>query len=81
MTSNNSHKDEASSYRRLRQKIRVGQVAMVLGALVAASHWLAHLLIVEGPPGIQDVLVGYPTAAVLILVGAFMAGQSQETKH
>ncbi|MGP5726043.1 hypothetical protein ACTXOR_09675 [Arthrobacter rhombi] len=50
MTSNNSHKDEASSYRRLRQKVRVGQVAMVLGALVAASHWLAHLLIVEGPP-------------------------------
>lgn len=80
MRSSPSNDDAANRYRRTRRLVRSGQAMMALGALVALSHWMAHIAMKGGPPGIQDLLVGYPTAGILIVVGAIMAGQTQAGK-
>jgi len=62
-------------YRRHRRFVRIGQVLMLIGLLVAVQHWLAHLGIYGAqPPGWIDLVAGYPIAAVLILIGAMTAG-------
>lgn len=64
------------AYRIKRRRIRAGQVLMAVGVAVAIVHWLAHLgVFAEQPSSLADILAGYPTAAVFVLVGAIMAGQ------
>lgn len=81
MKKNLPNDDAAKSYRRNRRLIRIGQTIMAAGALVALSHWIAHITVNGGPPVIQDLLIGYPTGAGLILVGAIMAGQTATKKR
>lgn len=47
-----------------------------LAAAIAVQHWLAHLAWKPLPfsMGWQDLLVGYPTASLLALVGAILLG-------
>ncbi|GAA4659980.1 hypothetical protein [Arthrobacter cryoconiti] len=73
--------DAAKNYRHHRRLVRVGQGIMVLGALVGLSHWLAHVALPGGPPGIQDLLIGYPTAAAVLIVGAVLAGRTTPKKR
>lgn len=56
--------------------IRTGQVLMVVGAAVGLIHLFAHLGVFGGqPPGIVDLVAGYPVAGLLFLAGAIAAGQ------
>lgn len=47
---------------------------MLLGVLVAAQHLLAHggLRVIPLSMGWQDILIGYPTAGLVFLVGAML---------
>ncbi|MEO8222845.1 MAG: hypothetical protein ABI563_18925 [Specibacter sp.] len=72
-----AHKD----YRRHRRLVRIGQVIMAVGVLVGLSHWIAHLALTGGPPGMQDLLIGYPTAAALLIAGAILAGRATPKKR
>ena len=64
------------AYRRKRRKVRVGQVLMGIGLVIAVTHWLAHVGAFGGEPSsLLDLLAGYPTAAVVVLFGAILAGQ------
>lgn len=59
-----------------RRMVRLGQVMMAIGFLVAVQHWLAHLgAFGAQPPGWVDLAAGYPMAALILLVGAIVAGQ------
>ena len=64
-------------YRRRRRFLRTGQALMVVGALIAISHWLAHLEAFGPgqPPGWLDLVAGYPAGGLLIVVGAILAGK------
>ena len=64
-------------YRRRQKFLRTGQALMVIGALVAITHWLAHLEAFGPgqPPGWLDLVAGYPTGAVFIVVGAILASK------
>jgi len=69
-------RDKAAEYKRKRRTIRLGQVLMVLGVLVAGVHLLGHLgALGDQPSGWQDLAVGYPSAGFLFLGGAIAAGQ------
>ncbi|WP_026821264.1 hypothetical protein [Arthrobacter castelli] len=81
MNSSNQDNDAMKSYRRSRRLVRIGQALMAAGCLVILSHWIAHIVIEGGPPGIQDLLIGYPTGFAVIVIGAIMAGQSQTKKR
>lgn len=62
--------------RKRRRLIRIGQVLMLVGAAMGVIHLLTHLgAFGPQPAGIVDLLVGYPTAAVLFVFGAIAAGQ------
>lgn len=55
---------------------------MAAGALVAISHWIAHLApAAQGPSITQDILVGYPTGGLLIPIGAVIAGRTETKKR
>ncbi|MCQ9164164.1 hypothetical protein [Arthrobacter sp. STN4] len=73
--------DAAKNYRHHRRLVRIGQAIMVLGLLVGISHWIAHFAVPGGPPGIQDLLIGYPTAAAVLIVGAVLAGRTAPQKR
>ncbi|WP_346960490.1 hypothetical protein [uncultured Arthrobacter sp.] len=74
--------DAGSRYRRHRLFVRLGQVLMAAGALVAISHWIAHLAPTGQGPGItEDIFIGYPTGGVLILLGAIIAGRTETEKR
>lgn len=69
-------------YRRHRRLVRIGQVLMAAGALVAISHWIAHLAPTgQGPSITEDIFIGYPTGGVLILIGAVIAGRTETKKR
>lgn len=71
-----------SHYRRHRRLVRIGQVLMAAGALVAISHWIAHLTPTgQGPSTAEDIFIGYPTGGVLILIGAIVAGRTETKKR
>lgn len=57
--------------------LRAGQVLMLLGALVAFSHWLAHLEVFGPgqPPGWLDLAAGYPMGVVLLILGSVVASR------
>lgn len=70
--------DPEMAWRKHRRLVRTGQVLLVAGAVVAIIHWLAHLEIFspgQQPPGWLDLVAGYPTAAVLFISGAMLAGR------
>lgn len=73
--------DAAKNYRHHRLLVRLGQVIMALGLMVGLSNWIAHVVMTGGPPGIQDLLIGYPTAAVLMIAGAILAGRATPKKR
>ncbi|MDP3208822.1 MAG: hypothetical protein Q8M65_06710 [Rhodoglobus sp.] len=64
-----------------RRVVRTGQALMVVGALVAVSHWLAHLEAFGPgqPPGWLDLVAGYPTGAIVLIIGAVLAGRKRPT--
>lgn len=66
-------------HRRKRMLVRAGQVLMVVGVLLALEHVAAHLGIFGGqqPPLLIDLLLGWPLAGVLVILGALLAGQRQ----
>lgn len=73
--------DSVQSYRRHRRLVRVGQALMAAGALVAVGHWIAHLEPYgRVPSATEDIFIGYPTGALLIMIGAIIAGRSDPTK-
>lgn len=50
--------DAEKNYRHHRLLVRMGQGIMAVGALVGLSHWIAHVALTGGPPGIQDLFIG-----------------------
>lgn len=50
---------------------------MLAGVVVAIVHWLMHLEIFGPgqPEGWVDLAAGYPMGALLLLVGAVIAGR------
>ncbi len=70
------------AWRRHRRLKRLGQVLMLLGALVAITHWLAHLQAFgpTQPPGWMDLAAGYPVGGLLVVIGAVLAGRNAPTK-
>jgi hypothetical protein len=64
-------------YQRKRRLVRLGQVLMLAGVLVAVVHWLFHIEAFgpEQPAVWLDLAVGYPTAAILLIAGGMTAGQ------
>jgi hypothetical protein len=70
--------DAESRYRRHRRLVRIGQVLLAAGALVAISHWVAHLAATgQGPSITEDIFIGYPTGGLLVLIGAVLAGRTE----
>lgn len=62
-----------------RRLVRVGQALMVAGAIVAVTHWLAHLEAFGPgqPPGWLDLAAGYPMGGLLLVLGAVLAGRKR----
>lgn len=73
--------DFEARWRKHRILVRLGQVLIGVGALVAAVHWLAHVEVFGPgqPPGWLDLAAGYPTGLVLVIVGAILAGRKRPT--
>lgn len=73
---------DAASARRRRQAVKtrrlriVGAGLMLLGLVIGVGHVFEHLLVLRLIPlGWQDLLIGYPTAGVLILTGFVLVGR------
>lgn len=67
-----------TAYRRRRRLVRLGQILMGAGGVIAVVHWLAHVGTFGGQPSsLADLLAGYPAAAVVFVLGAILAGQRQ----
>lgn len=63
-------------YRRHRRFVRIGQVIMLIGFLIAFQHWLAHLGVFGAqPPGWIDLVAGYPMGVLILALGAVVAGR------
>lgn len=62
------------AWQRRRLKRRLAFACVALGLMVGFSHLLEHLDIIELLPNpvAQDLLVGYPTAGLLIVVGLIL---------
>lgn len=75
-------RDETPFWQRRRTRVRLGQIVMLIGAGVAVVHWLAHLGAFgdEQPPGWVDLVAGYPAGAVLVVIGAIIAGSKPKGK-
>lgn len=67
-----------AAHRRHRRLVRIGQALMAAGAIVGVWHWILHLGPTEQQPSAAlDLLAGYPAAALLLLLGALLAGRRQ----
>jgi len=64
-------------YTRRRLYLRLGQVIMLAGAVMAVVHWLTHLEAFgpEQPPLLIDLAIGYPMAALLLIAGVVVASR------
>jgi hypothetical protein len=82
-TTESSPNDFERSWRIHRRLVRLGQVFMIVGAVVAATHWLAHIEAFGPgqPPGWLDLVAGYPTGALLLVAGAILAGRKRPSKQ
>lgn len=78
-----SPNDFERSWRIHRRLVRLGQILMIVGALVAATHWLAHLEAFGPgqPPGWVDLVAGYPTGGLLLVAGMILAGRKRPSKQ
>lgn len=63
--------------RRYGRRRQLGWTLLVLGAVVAATHLLSHAEAVDlrMSAGWQDLLIGYPTAALFVIIAAVSLGQ------
>lgn len=75
--------DAERSWRLHRRLVRLGQALMLAGAVVALTHWFAHLEAFGPgqPPGWLDLVAGYPTGGALIVFGAVLAGRKRPTSN
>jgi peptidoglycan/LPS O-acetylase OafA/YrhL len=64
-----------AAYRRERRRRFGGWILVVLGSLMAAVHMVAHLGRLK-IVGYQDLLIGYPMAAILVLAGFMVVGMT-----
>jgi len=64
-----------AAYRRERRRRILGWVLVALGAAMAAVHMVSHLGRLK-IVGYQDLLIGYPMAAVLVLAGFMVVGMT-----
>lgn len=64
-----------AAYRRLRRRRAAGWVLVALGVVMAVVHMISHLGRLQ-LLGYQDLLIGYPTAAVLVLAGVVLIGST-----
>ena len=67
--------DPQALWRRHRRLVRLGQALLLVGVLVGLVHMLLH--VAGSPSGWTDLAVGYPTAALLALAGAMLAGRAE----
>lgn len=67
--------DPQALWRRHRRLVRLGQALMLVGVLVGLVHMLLH--VAGSPSGWSDLTVGYPTAGLLVLAGAMLAGRAE----
>lgn len=64
----------AKRWARYRRLVRLGQVLMGIGLVMAVVHMAMHLA--GNPSGWTDLTVGYPTAAVIAFAGIVLAGRA-----
>ncbi|MER3386340.1 MAG: hypothetical protein RIA38_08865 [Microcella pacifica] len=64
-------------YTRRRLFLRIGQAIMVAGGIMGLVHWLTHLEAFgsEQPPLLVDLAIGYPMAALLLILGGVVASR------
>lgn len=63
-------------YRRRRRYVRIGQLVMLVGALIVAQHWLTHIgAFGAQPPLWADLAAGYPMGVALLIVGAVLTAR------
>lgn len=64
-------------YRRQRRALRIGQIIMMVGLIVAIVHWLAHIEAFGPgqPEGWLDLVAGYPMGALLLVIGGVIASR------
>jgi hypothetical protein len=62
------------AWERRQTKRRLAYVCIILGAVVGISHVLEHLdvITVLPNPTAQDLLLGYPTAGLLVVIGLIL---------
>jgi len=65
-------------YRRERRRLMIGWVLVGIGAVMAVVHMITHLGRLQ-LIGMQDLLIGYPMAGVLILAGFLLVGFAAKT--
>lgn len=70
--------DPLAAWQRHRRLVRLGQLLLAVGGLVMVVHLVMHLS--GSPSGWTDLTVGYPTGAVLALIGAVLAGRADPGK-
>lgn len=67
----------ALAVRRFERRRMVGWAVLVLGIVIAIQHMLSHSEAFTLPISlsVQDILIGYPTAAGFALIAAISLGQ------
>ena len=57
---------------------RIGGWSLIgVGVAVGASHWLSHLGLWRfASEGVMDLTAGYPTAALLVVVGSIVLSKA-----
>lgn len=70
------------AYRRHRRRLAFGWALVVLGVLVGAAHVVTHLgyFRVFTSAGLQDLVMGYPTAGVLVVTALVLLGGRTTSK-
>jgi glutamine synthetase adenylyltransferase len=68
-------KKRQRSYAQARARRVIGISLFVLAALVAGTHFMEHLDMIRfAAPGVEDLVAGYPMAALLAFAGAIVIG-------
>lgn len=75
MSLSSSAADPFAAYSRYRRRVRLGQVLMVVGGIIAAVHLVMHLA--GSPSGWTDLAAGYPIAGLIFIAGVWLAGQTE----
>lgn len=74
-----AHKRERDyrDYRRRERLRKLGFALIVIGVAIALEHAIAHLGAFGGkqPSALIDLTLGWPLAAVIVIVGMILAGQ------